>query len=581
MTSILITDGHELAGLGAARSIGRAGHRVTVAVPQGLLAPVVRSRYVARVIESPNPWTDQAAYRRFLRAEANKYGALLPISEAAIVAAAACRQELASTPLLIPSDEALCFTLSKYHATQAARAVGIAIPPTVFVSDGRWPEDLEPLVASLQAIGYPLLLKHDNYLSDRGQYVRGKTQRVESPLQARALLCELREQRAQVIAQQPVPGHGAGVFLLRHNGQTILRFAHERLHEVPYTGGVSSLRISCHDEPLVARSERLLASIGYEGVAMVEFRKDPHGEPQFLEINGRLWGSLALALHAGVDFPAVLLRCAQGEPVPAQPDYPDGLRCRNLLPGEFSHLASVLRAHEVPLPDKLRATCEQVFLTIDPTIRHDHLWYDDPGPALFQASLWTQDLGRRLRGRLSRSKQMSADNDLLTRAQKTTEARFLALPRPVKRVLVLCLGNICRSPFAEHCLRHMAAERGIQNLTIQSAGFLHHDGLKTPTRFVELVRPHGVDLSGHRAQRVQQQQVDEADVILLMDAQNLRALQSEFPHATNKTFLIGLLSSQKAGEIPDPYLLSLPDAQASYQQLAEACAATIARLLTA
>ena len=580
MTSILITDGHELAGLGAARSIGRAGHRVTVAVPQGLLAPVVRSRYVAQVIESPNPWADQVAYGRFLRAEATKYGALLPISEAAIVAAAACRQELAGTRLLIPSDEALRFTLSKYHATQAARAVGLTIPPTVFVSDGSWPEDLEPLVSSLQALGYPLLLKHDNYLSDSGQYVRGKTQRVDSPLHARAVLCELREQRAQVIAQQAVPGHGAGVFLLRHKGQTVLHFAHERLHEVPYTGGVSSLRISCHDEPLVARSERLLASIGYEGVAMVEFRKDPHGEPWFLEINGRLWGSLALALHAGVDFPAVLLRCAQGEPVPPPTDYPDGLRCRNVLPGEFSHLASVLRAREVPLRDKLRATCEQVLLTFDPTIRYDHLWSDDPRPALLQAGLWTQDLGRRLLGRLSRSKQMSADKDLLIHAQKTTESRFLALPRPVQRVLVLCLGNICRSPFAEHCLRRMAAERGIQNLTIQSAGFLHHDGLRTPTRFVELVRPHGIDLSAHRAQRVQQQQVDEADLILLMDAKNLRALQSEFPHATHKTFLIGLLSSQQMGEIPDPYLLSLPDAQASYQQLAEACAATIARLLT-
>ena len=133
---------------------------------------------------------------------------------------------------------------------------------------------------------------------------------------------------------------------------------------------------------------------------------------------------------------------------------------------------------------------------------------------------------------------MSADRDLLLHAKKTTESRFLALPRPVKRVLVLCLGNICRSPFAEHCLRRMAAERGIQNLTIQSAGFLHHDGLKTPTRFVELVRPHGVDLSAHRAQRVSQQQVDEADLILLMDAKNLRALQSEFPHATDRTLIL-------------------------------------------
>ena len=73
-------------------------------------------------------------------------------------------------------------------------------------AEGQWPaghssDDLAPLVESLRSLGYPLLLKHDNYLSLSGKYVRGSTQKVYSPLQARALLAELREQRAQVIAQ--------------------------------------------------------------------------------------------------------------------------------------------------------------------------------------------------------------------------------------------------------------------------------------------------------------------------------------------------------------------------------------------
>ncbi len=584
VTSILITDGHELAGLGAARSLGRAGHRVTVAVPQGLSAPVARSRYVAQVIDSPSPWADQAAFRRFLLAEARKYEVLLPVSEAAIAATATLRAELHPTRLLMPSDDALRYTLSKYHATKLAQSVGLATPPTVFLSDGSWPDghssdDLAPLVESLRSLGYPLLLKHDNYLSLSGKYVRGSTQKVYSPLQARALLAELREQRAQVIAQTEMPGHGAGVFLLRHHGQTVLRFAHERLHEVPYTGGVSSLRMSCHDDPLVARSEKLLAKLDYQGVAMVEFRKDQQGEPLFLEVNGRLWGSLALALHAGVDFPLQLLRCALGEPLPTMtPDYPDGLRCRNVLPGELSHLSSLLRAPSVPLHRKVGAALEQVLLSFYPSIRHDHLWSDDPGPAFLQANLWTQELGQRLLGRVRRSKQMYADRALLVREQQSTEARFLALPRPLRRVLVLCLGNICRSPFAEHYLRRVAQERGLADLVVESAGFLHHDGRRTPTRFVEMVRPHGVDLSQHQAARVQREQIADADLILVMDSQNLGALHAEFPQAASKTFLIGWLAQQPRGEIPDPYLLSLAEAEASYAQLASACAAVVNRL---
>lgn len=578
MTSILITDGQELAGLGAARSLGRAGYHVTVAIPQGLLAPVMSSRYVAQVVESPNPWSDQPAFRQFLCEQATKHSVLLPVSEAAIVAAAACRNQLGKTTLLAPSDEALRFSLSKYHATRAAQSVGLSTPPTVFVAGEDWPLDLSSLMRELDALGYPLLIKHDNYLTPSGNYVRGRTQRVSSPLQARALLVELQEHGAQVIAQRPVDGHGAGVFLLRHNGQTLLRFAHERLHEVPYTGGVSSLRMSCHDDALLARSEQLLSAIGFDGVAMVEFRKTPSGTPQFLEINGRLWGSLALALHAQVDFPLLWLRSVLGLSVPSVRDYPDGLRCRNVLPGELSHLASVLRSREVPLTGKLRSLWEQVALSFDVSIRHDHLWYDDPRPALTQASLWAHDVGRRLWGRVGRSKQMHADKEILSQEQRDTEARFSRLPRPVRRVLVLCLGNICRSPFAEHYLRRESKERGMSGLHVESAGFLHHDGLRTPTRFVELVRSHSVDLSGHRARRVTAQQIDDADMILLMDAQNLRALHSEFPHAVHKTFLIGLLSAHGPAEIPDPYMLSIGDAEASYQKLAEACSATIRRL---
>ncbi len=579
MTSVLVTDGHELAGLGAARSLGRAGHLVTVAVPQGIEAPVAKSRYVSRVVESPNPWTDQLAYRRFLIEQAGQQRVLLPVSEAAIFATAACRGELSKMLLLLPSDASLHFTLSKYHATQAAQAAGLSVPPTVFVSDGNWPKDVGLLVDSLSQLGYPLLLKHDNYLDQEGKYLRGRTERVDSPQQARALLCELREFGVKVIAQRPIPGHGAGVFLLRHRGKTLLRFAHERLHEVPYSGGVSSLRMSCHDDKLIAQSESLLSKIGYEGVAMCEFRKTPSGESLFLEVNGRLWGSLALALHCGVDFPQALLSAAQGAAFLPQPDYPDALRCRNVLPGEVSHLASLWRSDEVSLSRKLRASLNQVALTFDPTIRHDHLWLDDPGPAAKQAQLWLLEFAQRVRNRAERVRQMHSDKAFLTEELARSETRFASLGSAPRRILTLCLGNICRSPFAEHYLRLAAKREGLSRVLVESAGFLHHDGRSTPTRFVELVRPLGVDLSSHRAQRVQRLQVDEADLILLMDVQNLRAFAEEFPDALHKTFLVGVLGRSHGAEIPDPYLLSIREAEQSYRQLADSCDAVITRLL--
>jgi predicted ATP-grasp superfamily ATP-dependent carboligase len=85
-----------------------------------------------------------------------------------------------------------------------------------------------------------------------------------------------------------------------------LRFQHERVHEWPPAGGVSSL---CRAVPLdrhaeqMHLSEALLAAIGWEGYAMVEYRHDPaSGRYTLMEVNGHLWGSLALSSACGAEF---------------------------------------------------------------------------------------------------------------------------------------------------------------------------------------------------------------------------------------------------------------------------------------
>ena len=67
------------------------------------------------------------------------------------------------------------------------------------------------------------------------------------------------------------------------------------------------------DPALVERSRRLLEHFGWQGVAMVEYKVDERtGTPMLMEINGRFWGSLQLAVDAGVDFPRLLIECAEG-----------------------------------------------------------------------------------------------------------------------------------------------------------------------------------------------------------------------------------------------------------------------------
>src|SRR5207248_282241 len=133
-----------------------------------------------------------------------------------------------------------------------------------------------------------------------------------------------------VLVQERVVGPGIGVFILLWNGEVRAAFAHRRIREKPPSGGVSVLSESVALDPqLRARSVALLREFDWQGVAMVEYKIDQRtGIPYLMEVNGRFWGSLQLAIDAGVDFPSILVDAACGEPARPIPQYKVGVRLR-------------------------------------------------------------------------------------------------------------------------------------------------------------------------------------------------------------------------------------------------------------
>ncbi|MCZ7584034.1 MAG: ATP-grasp domain-containing protein [Deltaproteobacteria bacterium] len=126
-------------------------------------------------------------------------------------------------------------------------------------------------------------------------------------------------------------------------------FFHRRLRELPPSGGISVLSEAIPPDPEAARAGRaLLEALHWTGPAMVEFKRDADGRPCLMEINGRFWGSLQLAIDAGVDFPALLVRAAQGDAI-VPPDYKSGTRLRYLF-GDLESLALVLVRGSAALP---------------------------------------------------------------------------------------------------------------------------------------------------------------------------------------------------------------------------------------
>jgi predicted ATP-grasp superfamily ATP-dependent carboligase len=135
------------------------------------------------------------------------------------------------------------------------------------------------------------------------------------------------------------------VRLLRQRPAVCL-FSHRRLREKPPSGGVSVLRESVAVDPVAGQHARaLLDSLNWHGVAMVEFKQDERdGQLKLMEINGRLWGSLQLAIDAGVDFPNMMADLLAGKALAPLPSYKIGVQTRWLWGDIDSLLALFLQS---------------------------------------------------------------------------------------------------------------------------------------------------------------------------------------------------------------------------------------------
>jgi predicted ATP-grasp superfamily ATP-dependent carboligase len=197
-----------------------------------------------------------------------------------------------------------------------------------------------------------------------------------------------------ILVQERVVGPGMGLFLLLWNGRLQAAFAHRRLLEKPPSGGVSVRSESLIPEPgLLEQAERLLHALAWEGVAMVECKVDrASGRVYLMEINGRFWGSLQLAIDAGVDFPVHLVRLALGEPTSPVTSWRPQTRLRWSL-GELDHILTRLRHSRASLalpPDTpgLGAVISRFLTAPLHGVRGEVLRWKDPAPALREAINW-------------------------------------------------------------------------------------------------------------------------------------------------------------------------------------------------
>jgi protein-tyrosine phosphatase len=115
----------------------------------------------------------------------------------------------------------------------------------------------------------------------------------------------------------------------------------------------------------------------------------------------------------------------------------------------------------------------------------------------------------------------------------------------VKTILVVCEGNICRSPMAQGLLA-----AALPDANVRSAGLGALIGSPADETAVRLMQARGIDISAHRAQQITRVMCMESDVVLVMDAEQRERLEKMYPQARGRIFRVGEHTKR---DIPDPY----------------------------
>ncbi len=336
-TKVLVLDVDTGAAIEAVQSLGARGciiHTVSWAAEQ-----TPRSRFVERQIRL-NLAADGADRHLAALFREEEYDLIVPVTEVALLVmlSSSIPAEMYRRSVL-PARQSIQTALDKESVWNLAAKLGIPVPASRRISPADQPPETFPSV--LKPTGSKRI--------EAGEVMHYSVTLARNAQQwGWALATKYRH--IGVLEQQYISGHGVGVEMLFEHGVPRWTFVHERVHEYPLSGGGSSYRRSISPRPdLVGSSVTLLSALQWHGVAMVEFRVAPDGKAYLMEINPRLWGSLALAIDCGVDFPYGLLCLAANQPLPPQPSYRVGYYTRD-IPRDVEWFKANLKAdHSDPL----------------------------------------------------------------------------------------------------------------------------------------------------------------------------------------------------------------------------------------
>lgn len=370
---VIVGGAHSTGAIAVIRSLGRAGYKVH-AFSDISDALGLKSNYAYKSIVHMTP--NSSKFEAWITEYITDHGIQMIITGGSLSRNIPVIKEKFSHLLPVSDSEKILNRSRKYDLfellLESPDEIRGNLPPTLLLD---LLSDL-PSKKELDNLGYPLFCKLDGGYSKYGQ--GDQVLKFNSYDDGIVKLNKLEGDYSKAIIQGFVEGQGVGVFILRWKGEVIANFMHRRLHEMPHTGGASSLRESWWNDEIYLDACKKLEAVNWEGVAMIEYRFDVITNRFYLmEMNLRFWGSLHLALYSGVDFPKLLANSFFGNKNLKSTSFEKGIKCRNTIPFEIGYLVSLLKDRNIPLFKKVFALFESVYLSFNWKVKSDLLFPND------------------------------------------------------------------------------------------------------------------------------------------------------------------------------------------------------------
>jgi predicted ATP-grasp superfamily ATP-dependent carboligase len=363
--SVIVTNAKNRIAYNVVRSLGQKGIELYTAdfVPRSMS---FASRYSKAHFLYPSPFRDQEGFVQCLSDEIQRLrvNVLIPVFEETFLVAKHMDRLSKYVSMVLPTYDKILIAHNKDRWAQIARRLEIPVPRSCPV------EELQTGAISASDLRYPVLIKPKQ--GGGGWGIR----QVESAEALRIVLntddCD-GAPWSWFFVQEKICGETHCVAMLMNRGQMRARVAYRQLRDYPVTGGQATMRISIRSGRAEAYFQQLLETLSWHGVCQADFVVDKRTQiPYLIDLNPRLWGSLAQAIASGVDFPYLIYRLAREGDVATINGFKTGVVTRWIggeLGAFFPHLKrSKARLHFLrtfffpPIP----ATLYDDFSLVDP-----------------------------------------------------------------------------------------------------------------------------------------------------------------------------------------------------------------------